>query len=167
MGSLQKQESKTGIATQQAPGVFDTPESRRIAELAQARIDQRGESPLSAFLTQALTGGPTAAETGLQQAVGQAVGGGDISRALAPALTQARGAGIANLLQALGTQQQAGVGGRGQTLQGLLQLAELAMPQVIAGQITKAETKPDISAFLDPGGAVLEQLGVKGARFKI
>jgi hypothetical protein len=163
MGSVSSGKSKSGIATKEVPGVFGTPDAARIAGLAQEQIGQRGESPLSALLSQALTGGgPTAAETGLQQAVGQAVGGGDISQALAPALIGARGSGIANLLQALGTQQQTGAQGRGQTLQGLLQLAELAMPQVVAGQITKAESKPDMKGFLDPGGALLNQLGVKG-----
>jgi hypothetical protein len=157
------QKSETGLAAEEVPGVFGTPKSRRIAELAQARIGQRGESPLSALLSQALTGGgPTAAEAGLQQAVGQAVGGGDITRALAPSLVSARGSGISGLLQALGTQQQAGTEQRGQSLQGLLELAGLAMPQIIAGQISKAESKPDLKAFLDPGGAVLNQLGVKG-----
>ena len=148
MGSIQTQKSKQELVTKETPGVFGTPEAGRVAGAARQQIGQRGESPLSAFLTQALTGGPTAAETGLQQAVSQAVGGGDISQALAPSLIQARGAGIANLLQALGTQQQAGAQQRGQTLQGLLQLAELAMPQVVAGQVTAGKAGPPGSSFL-------------------
>lgn len=162
MGSVSSGKSETGIATKEVPGVFGTPDAARIAGQIQGRIGRRGESPLSALLSQALTGGPTAAEGGLQQAVSQAIGGGDITQALAPSLLSARGSGIAGLLQALGTQQQAGTEQRGQSLQGLLELAGLAMPQVVAGQITKAESKPDIKGFLDPGGALLNQLGVKG-----
>lgn len=161
---MQKQESKVGLATKEVPGVFGTPDAKRIAELAQSQIGQRGESPLSALLSQALTGGgPTAAETGLQQAISQVVGGGDISKALAPSLVQARASGIGGLLQALGVQQQAGAEQRGQTLQGLLGLAELAMPQVVAGQITEGVSEPDIKAMLDPGGFLTKQAGIKGA----
>lgn len=148
MGSISTSKSKQELQTKKIPGVFGTRASARVAGAARGQIGQRSESPLSAFLTQALTGGQTAAETGLQSAVSEAVGGGDISQALAPSLIQARGSGIANLLQALGTQQQAGAQGRGQTLQGLLQLAELAMPQVIAGQATRGKSGPPGSSFL-------------------
>jgi hypothetical protein len=149
MGSISSSKSKQELVTKETPGVFGTPDAARVAGAARGQIGQRTESPLSAFLSQALTGGgPTAAETGLQQAVSQAVGGGDISQALAPSLIQARGSGIANLLQALGTQQQAGAEGRGQTLQGLLQLAELAMPQVVAGQVTKGKSGQPGTGFL-------------------
>lgn len=73
---------------------------------------------------------------------------GALAQNLAPALMQLRQQQIGNIGQAIGLEQAQ----RAQTLQGLLSLIELAMPQMIAGQKSK-ESHFGLDAYLLPSSS--------------
>lgn len=162
MGSFQRQESQAGLQTKEVPGVFGTPKSAEIAQGIEGRIGR--QSPLQQILEGALLQGQTTAgETGLSSAISDIVGGGgqDLSKALATALVSERQTGIGGLQRGATLQQAENE----QAIRGLLELAGLAMPQVVGGQVSRGVSGPpglfgdpvsqfassgDISSFYDP-----------------
>lgn len=150
------------LQTKQFPGVFGTPESGRIAGQLEALLGQ-GQSPFLQQFQQELGGGfgpQTGSEQSLIDAIMSQTQGQTATRGLGPATQGALGTAIAPTLVGLKQQRlqsllggaQAGLGQRGQTLGGLLELAGLAMPQIIAGQRGET-TAPGIGRELLSGVA--------------
>ena len=143
MGSFGKQ--KSSLQTQQFPGLFGTDVGSGIGQQLQD-IFGGGQSQIGSQLINELLnptfGATTASEQSLLDSVIGQTGGrtaarglgapteGGLAKALAPELIGMRQGRITNLLGALGAER----GFRGQDIQGLLELAGLSMPQIVAGQ---------------------------------
>ena len=162
MGGVSKSDTNLQLATKEIPGVFGTPESARRAGQAESLLGR--QSPLAGLLQNILSGGQTAGEAGFAGTIGDIVGGGgqDLSKVLATNLVSQRQGDIGNILR----------GGRGQQMEqlgairGLLELAGLAMPQVVGGQTVTGRTAPfdptgvsgtGLDVLLDPIGGSLRK----------
>jgi hypothetical protein len=132
MGSFGKQkgEARGGLETRIFPGAFGQPEAQRLArsleDLLGAPTPTAGFRPQSAAqqqlirdLTEQVSG--QAAVRGLGRPTGASV-----AQAIAPTLVGFQQA-----------QQQADLARRAQTIQGLLELTGLALPQIVGGQTTR------------------------------
>lgn len=138
-------QQKSGLQTEQFPGLTGTPEGQQVAQALQS-IFGGGPGRIGQQLGQELlapTFGPTTEseqallDSILSQTQGQtAVSGlgpateGALGQAIAPTLVQQRQQRISNLQAALDPQ----LGRREQDIAGLIGLGELIMPQVVAGQ---------------------------------
>lgn len=143
MGGASRSTSQSELMAKEIPGVFGTPEAGARARRAEGLLG--AESPLASILQSVLSGGQTAGERGFAGTIGDIVGAGgqDLSKALAASLVSQRQGDIGNILGGARGQQMEQLG----AVRGLLELAGLAMPQVVGGQVTRGETAP-----FDPTG---------------
>ena len=168
MVSIGKKKEKSQLQTQQVPGAFGGGEdAQRLAETLEALL---GTSPVSSFqqsLSDAiLKPGDAAANQqalmtaalGATQGAGPQTSEAGIQRALAPSFLQQNQQNISNLQRAVTGEQQSLLTDRGTTAKGLLGLIGLAMPEIIAGQLTKGTSKPP-NPF-DPFGIMPDVFGV-------
>lgn len=149
MGSVSKSKEKTELETKQLPGIFGTAEGRRVGGKLEATA--LGESIFGQKLLQELqspTFTPqTEAEKNVLQSALSATQGATAARGLGPATGGALAQTAAPVLQGLRQQRVSGLQEafaqdltrQGIDIQALQQLAELVLPQVIAGQ--KGETE--------------------------
>ena len=151
MGGVSRSTSQQQIAAKEIPGVFGTPEAGARAGQAERLLG--AESPLAGLLQSVLSGGQTAGERGFAGTIGDIVGAGgqDLSKALAASLVSQRQGDIGNIMGGARGQQMEQLG----AVRGLLELAGLAMPQVVGGQVTRGETAP-----FDPTGVSGTKLDV-------
>ncbi len=155
--------TKSELQVKELPGIFGAGEDpSRLATAAETLLGPQAGflSQLQQELAQPTFGAQTAGEEALLSSIQAATQGataarglgpatqGALSQALAPTLVGLRQQRVGNLAQALGLEQA----GRGQQIGGLLELAGLAAPQVIAGQ--KQVTRgPGLGASLLTGAA--------------
>lgn len=150
MGGISGSKETSKPVFHQFPGVFGTPDSARIAgNLEQLLGSGISSSPFRQPLVQSILnpefGPTTASEEALLDTISQRTQGasalrglgpstpGALAQNLAPALIGLRQQRIGNLSGALGQD----IGIRGQDIQGLIELAGLAMPQIVGGQKSK------------------------------
>ena len=143
MGSTSRSQETTEFQTKEFPGLFGTTEGRRIG----GQLDQLlgSQSVFGQQLQQQLTQPtfqPTEAERNLIQSAISGIQGQTAVRGLGPATAGAKAQGVAPLVQGLQGQRVSNLqqafaqdveAGAGQA-EALLQLAELALPQILAGQ---------------------------------
>ena len=143
MGSTSKGEETTAFTTKEFPGLFGTTEGKRIGSQldrllgSQSVFGQQLQEQLTAPTFQ-----PTEAEKNMLQSALSRAGGESAVRGLGPASIGAKaqtvapivqglqGQRVSNLQQAFAQDVEAGAG----QAEALLQLAELVMPQILAGQ---------------------------------
>lgn len=154
MVSFQKSKTQQELESILGPSIFATEEGGRIAQQLEAILG--GELPVSPFqaplqagLTQPGVVSPQEADfiravTGISGAAtpGRAATAASLREALAPATTQFRRGQIGALQTALTGAQEAQLGQRGLQIGGLAELAGLAAPQIIAGQVSRGRAGP-------------------------
>lgn len=148
----------TDFLVKQFPGLFGTPEGARIGGQLESTLGGPGfTSAFSQPLEQALlspTFGPeTASEQALLGSIMDVTAGrgavrglgaptqASLAQSIAPELIGMRQGRIENLLGAQSQDITAGLGGRGQNIGGLIELAGLAMPQLIGGSTGTGKSK--------------------------
>ncbi len=180
MVSASKSKSQSELEARLGPSIFATEDSGRIARQLEALLG--GGLPVSPFqapLQQALTqpGAVSPQEADFIRTVsgisGAATPGArataaSLREALAPATSQFRRGQIGSLQQALLSAQEAALGQRGLQVGGLTQLAELAAPQIIAGQVTSGRGGPPspfgTKAIRDPRSSIGLGRGIRTAK---
>lgn len=149
MVSAQSSREQTQLATQQLPGAFGTPESRRIAQQFEGLLQGGATSPFQGALRSAILQ-PSFAATGPEaqqiRGIANLVQGGAATRglgpatqaavasAVAPAVAGLQQAKVGELQSALTGDIEAQLGRRGIDIGGLAELTGLAQPQVLTGQ---------------------------------
>lgn len=151
MVSASKSEQQSELETKQFPGVFGSgSDSRRLAGKLENLLGTRTPNIFRSPLEDILLGGGAGTGDRLTEATRGIAGGregatiatGELERVLAPTLVKQEGQDISNLQRAFGGSQQAGIGERGLNTQAFLKLMELALPQIVAGQISKSKSGP-------------------------
>lgn len=149
MVGAQTQREQTQLATQQFPGAFGTPESRRVAQQFESLLQGGPTSPFQGALQSAILQ-PSFAATGPEaqqiRGIAQLVQGGSAVRGLGPATQAAVASAVAPAVAGL-QQQRVGelqtalagdiesqLGRRGIDIGGLAELTGLAQPQILTGQ---------------------------------
>lgn len=154
MVSASKTKTQSELESQLGPSIFDTEDGRRIAQQLEAILSgglpvSPFQAPLQEALTQPGVISPQEADfirtvSGISGAAtpGRAATAASLKEALAPSISQFRRGRIGALQAALTGAQEAALGQRGLDIGGLAQLAGLAAPQLIAGQVSAGRGGP-------------------------